>query len=195
MPQLLSDVVRRRRAELGLNLIQVRDRGGPAPTLMVRIEREAAGDLTPAILAGLDAALEWTAGSAAGVLDGRDPVPRDEAEVQFVSSDVTISHEQLARLTAATLHIQAIADQSDDPKLSGAAKALHAAVSPLYGQFVTELLAANSHGVGSEALVKVIAPLLEREVKSADSGVSSLDEDEALRRWLAGPGPHAREDE
>lgn len=182
MAARLAEAVRSRRAELSLNLIQVRDRGGPRAPVMVKIERGDSTALTSDDLAALDRALEWTIGSSAAVLDGGDPAPREDAEVQFVRSGVTVSHGEVAALTAATLRLHELGrDREDDHALAEAIGVLDQAVAPLYGQFVTELLAANAHGIGSDAVVDAIAPLLE---KVADS---ELDEGAALRRWLAAP--------
>lgn len=182
MTARLAEAVRKRRAELSLNLIQVRDKGGPRAPVMVRIERGDAQALTPDELTALDRALDWTIGSAAVVLDGGDPIPREAAEVQFVPSGVTVSHGEVAALTAATFHLQKLgSDRAADRELAEAIETLAQAVAPLYGQFVTELLAANAHGIGSDAVVDAITPLLEQ------SGLSELDEGAALRRWLAGP--------
>lgn len=180
MTARLAEAVRQRRAELSLNLIQVRDRGGPRAPVMVRIERGDANTLTDEDLASLDRALEWTMGSASAVLHGGSPTPREVAEVQFVHSGVTISHGEVAALTAATFWLQELgSDRKEDGELIEGIEALAQAVAPLYGQFVTELLAANSHGVGSNAVVDAIAPLLESRANS------EMDEGAALRRWLA----------
>lgn len=176
----LAAEVRSRRSELALNLIQIRDRGGPPPPVMVRVERGEASVLTDDILGALDHALEWTVGSAAGACAGDAPVPRESAEVQFVTSGVTITHAELAALTAAALRLQRLGqERSSDDELRVALGALDQAVAPLYGQFVTELLAANAHGLGSQAVVDLVAPLLA-------GPPDQRDESAALRRWLAG---------
>lgn len=190
MTARLAEAVRRRRAELSLNLIQVRDRGGPRAPVMVKIERGAAGALTQEDLTALDRALDWTIGSAAAVLDGGEPTPRETAEVQFVSSGVTVSHGEVAALTSAAFHLQELgSDRVEDSELAEAIEALAQAVAPLYGQFVTELLAANAHGIGSDAVVDAVIPLLEQR-RDAE-----LDEGAALRRWLAIPGPEPKRTE
>ena len=176
----MAAAVRSRRSELSLNLIQVRDRGGPPPPIMVRVERGDTSVLTDDTLAALDHALEWTVGSAAGVRAGDAPVPRESAEIQFVTSGVTITHAELAALTAAALRLKQLGhERSSDRELAVALVALDEAVAPLYGQFVTELLAANTHGLGSQAVVDVIAPLLAGPANERDEGA-------ALRRWLSG---------
>lgn len=176
----LAAEVRSRRSELALNLIQVRDRGGPPPPIMVRVERGDTSVLTDDTLTALDHALEWTVGSAASVRAGATPIPRESAEIQFVTSGVTITHAELAALTAAALRLQKLGhERSSDRELAIALVALDEAVAPLYGQFVTELLAANTHGLGSQAVVDVIAPLLAGPANERDEGA-------ALRRWLSG---------
>lgn len=187
MTARLAEAVRKRRAELALNLIQVRDRGGPRAPVMVRIERGDAKALTHDDLANLDRALDWTIGSSATVLDGGNPTPHENAEVQFVTSGVTVSHSEVAALTSAAFRLQELgSDRLVDRELIDAIEALAQAVAPLYGQFITELLAANAHGIGSEAVVDAVAPLLER------SANSELDEGAALRRWLAAPESERR---
>ena len=182
MTARLADAVRKRRAELSLNLIQVRDRGGPRAPIMVRIERGDTEVITPEILDALDRSLEWTIGSAASTREGGTPTPRETAEVQFAPSGVTISHGEVAALTAATFRLQQLSsDRAQDSDLVEAIEDLAQAVAPLYGQFITELLAANTHGLGSDIVVDAVAPLL------AERADSELDEGAALRRWLAMP--------
>lgn len=149
---------------------------------MVRIERGDATAMTDDDLANLDRALDWTIGSSASVLDGGNPIPRENAEVQFVTSGVTISHGEVAALTAATFRLQELgSDRVTDRELVDAIEDLAEAVAPMYGQFVTELLAANAHGIGSDAVANAVTPLLER------SANAEFDEGAALRRWLAAP--------
>lgn len=183
MAARLADAVRKRRAELSLNLIQIRDRGGPRAPIMVKIEHGDTEVLDPDTLAALDRALDWTVGSAATVLDGGSPTAREVAEVQFVTSGITVSHGEVSALTAAAFRLQELAAaRPSDAELVEAVEGLAQSVAPMYGQFITELLAANAHGVGSDAVVEAIVPLL------VERDGAALDEGAALRRWLAGLG-------
>ncbi|AZV00692.1 immunity repressor [Gordonia phage Lilas] len=72
----LGDLVRQRRAELGLTQKEVHQAGGPTDTTLTKIEN---GEWTPGnrknTLRKLDVGLAWVPGSAARVLAGGEPTP------------------------------------------------------------------------------------------------------------------------
>lgn len=70
----LATVVQQRRRELGLTQEAVRARGGPSTATMRMLEGGHQESYRPGILADLERALQWTAGSVEAILAGGDPV-------------------------------------------------------------------------------------------------------------------------
>jgi hypothetical protein len=73
----LAKAVRLRRTELHWSQDTVREAGGPSDVVLSRIERNEHDDAYPRAdtIQKLDKGLLWQPGSAAAVLNGRDPVP------------------------------------------------------------------------------------------------------------------------
>lgn len=72
----LAEAVKARRAQLGLNQLDIAARGGPSNSKMTEIEGARDDTLTPATARKLDEGLRWESGSARTVWDGLgDPIP------------------------------------------------------------------------------------------------------------------------
>jgi transcriptional regulator with XRE-family HTH domain len=76
----LAQLIRERRAELGLTQREVHSVGGPSPATLYQLESGHRGSYRPHILRRLERALGWGAGSVRRALAGGQPLLEGEAD-------------------------------------------------------------------------------------------------------------------
>jgi transcriptional regulator with XRE-family HTH domain len=76
----LAQLIRERRAELGLTQREVHSVGGPSPATLYQLESGHRGSYRPHILRRLERALGWGAGSVRRALAGGMPLLEGEAD-------------------------------------------------------------------------------------------------------------------
>ncbi|MGV9411652.1 hypothetical protein ACWDOP_17205 [Nocardia sp. NPDC003693] len=180
----LARVVLARMGAMHRSRRQVHLHGGPTEPTMLKIERGEARGLTPKTLRRLDIGLDWTSGSAENVyFTGGNPTPlKERTGIVAGPPGVYVDAETITELITVAREIGDLAE-AGTPAAQAAAHRLNAAIQPLYGRYVTQLLEANRRRGGALGpLVTILGPYLDRPVDPAHD-----NEEEALyRRWLAG---------
>lgn len=198
LPGRLGDYVLSRRRGLGLTRDQVRAAGGPSDTRLASIEEGLGPAPTPSTLQKLDAALQWTPGSAAAIQRGGTPTElasgREPATLIGVSQ-VAVAADELADLISATDRLESeIRSQHRTSEVDGAVANLRRAVSALAGRWATDLLERNAGTAG------VISPVIELAMGHLlDAPVDDTPEPERTerlyRRWLTKRDVSLREEQ
>lgn len=122
----LAAAVRTRRLKLGLDQADLKAKGGPAVTTVNKIENARLESVAPGTLAGLDRALGWEHGTAAGILSGDVAPPvqgasyvADQGDEPLPPGTRTITEqdllEEFRRVRVALEQINEKLDRRDSP--------------------------------------------------------------------------------
>lgn len=202
-PGHFAAIVRDRRRQLNLNLVEVHAAGGPAHNTQVKAERGELIDPKPGTLRKYDVGLRWETGSAARVYWERgQPTPSRESIAPVATpmpgpaletGELTtlLPLDRLLGLMAVQRELNTLVQRSDSVStrdLRPVAEQLDREVSAVVGGWATDLLERN-RGDGTR-----VHPLLEiafADALAAPVHPTDADAEERLyRRWLIG-GPSA----
>jgi hypothetical protein len=199
-PGRLAQLVWRRRTELGLSRLQVKERGGPSIPTLSDIEQTTVRTVSASTLGKLDVGLGWQPGSAAEILNGGDPRPLEASDKHQVAQAthgpdvVQVGVSVIVELLAVSQDLETLAvEHTDIPELQKVSGRFASALQPIYGEYVTGLFEANrrEHGVLSPVF-SVFGRLLD-ETNDSDDPVER--EERSYRRWLAGREQELTSDE
>ncbi|MFD3705780.1 hypothetical protein ACFWUP_21790 [Nocardia sp. NPDC058658] len=186
--EFFARVVHDRRTTLGLTMLEVRERGGPAVPTQVEAERGALRtNVKPSTFAKFDAGLGWMPGSAvAAYREGHQPATIAQQPpsrtLEPGANAVAIELEQILGLLDAQRELHISLTSTLDRAIPEAVGRLDQAVSAIVGPFVTDILERNRD--------QHTHPLIEIAFAEALAAPVSTDAPESTerlyRRWLIG---------
>ncbi|MFX0581127.1 hypothetical protein [Nocardia nepalensis] len=185
--EFFATVVRKQRETLGLTMLELKERGGPAVPTQVEAERgELRDNVRPSTFRKYDIGLGWVIGSAAAAYrEGRQPVeaePKPPDAFEPGATTVPLKLEQLLPLLDAQRELHAIAIAEPVTGLPSALDRLARAVATITGPFVTDILERNRNHQTHPLIEIAFADALSAPVSALDPDA----EEKLYRRWLIG---------
>lgn len=192
-PERFGRIVQTRRRQLGLTTVQVAEAGGPSKPTLHRIETGRVLNPDTATFVKLDAALEWTAGSAARAFDGGLPTPLTSREVALPNLDrpIVATAEGVMLATEVLSSLAEAVDSlgSDDPAaVEGATAALSSLVDRMLRAWITAQAETwKAHGT-LQSHELLITRMLGGSLHRAPGPTATEDDIEDINylRWLIG---------
>ena len=185
----LARAVFHRRRELGLTRLDLAGCGGPSDTTLARIEAPTATTAfpRPSTLNRLDTGLRWAAGSAAGCLFMREPIPLDPSGREPHAYGYLREHDTVELPTEVLRHVITAVDSLNGSDGDAAVARLRDAADAMRWVYLTrevEGFRACGREIPDHLAIVVMSALM--ATGTTEPARPSRHDDRLYLRWLVG---------
>lgn len=193
-------LVRERRQQLNLSMVELRDAGGPVPATTSKIERGLEPNPARSTFERLDRALQWVPGSASRAWHGGNPSPIESVtpaeglisrpHAQRPSDTIVVSHQLLPALSKVATRLRTARRAHDLPDdVVSSLDELDAIVDRLNRSWLIGYIEQRLIEAGSIAGDPLLTIILEHQLDDESRiGLADINdrEEAAYLRWLLG---------